>query len=67
MFKKIFLEHPHSVGESYMEHQGFALAASFRLFTAAFACLIHAFVPGLLEKTASRIVREMYTVINGRS
>ena len=67
MFRKLFIDHPESVGESYMEHQGFALAASFRLFTAAFACLIHAFVPAWFEKTASTIVREMHTVINRRS
>ena len=65
-FSKYFLEHPHSVGESYMEHQGFAVAVSFKLFTAAFACLIHALVPALFEKTASTIVSEVYSVTQKR-
>ena len=65
-FSKYFLEHPHSVGESYMEHQAFALAVSFKLFTAAFACFIHALVPALFEKTASTIVREVYSVTQKR-
>ena len=63
---KYFLDHPNSVGESYMEHQGFAVAVSFKLFIAASACLIHALVPALFEKTASTIVSEVYSVTQKR-
>ena len=63
MFKKIFFEHPNSVGESYTEHQTFALDVSFQLFIAAFACLIHALVPALFERTASTIVNEVYSIM----
>ncbi len=63
---KYFLNHPRSVGETYMEHQGFAVAVSLKLFIAATACLIHALVPALFERTASRIVRDVYFVTQKR-
>ena len=66
MIDKYFLEHPRNVGQSYMEHQGFALAMSGKLFVAAFASLIHAFVPAWFETTASGIVYQIHTTILGR-
>ena len=65
MLERWFLAHPRSLNESYLEHQACALKFSFSLFAAAGACLIHALVPGLFERTASRRVetlhREMIT------
>ena len=66
MIDKIFLEHPRNVGQSYMEHQGFALAMSARLFVAAFASLIHAFIPALFTTTGSNIVYQIHSTIRGR-
>jgi hypothetical protein len=60
MFDKIFLRHPRSVGESYLEHMTVALGFAGRLAVAALAGLIHALVPALFERTASRIVAELY-------
>lgn len=56
----LFLDHPRSVGESYLQHMGFALWFSGSLLAAAGAALVHAFVPCLCEKTASRIVARLY-------
>ena len=60
MFRRWFLEHPRSVGESYFEHQNMAFGFSFALFAAAFACLIHGLVPCLFKRTASTKVAHLY-------
>ena len=58
--KSLFLTHPRSVDESYVEHMAFAGRFSAKLFLAAGAALVHAFLPFLFEKTASRMIAEMY-------
>ncbi|MCG6857416.1 MAG: DUF6356 family protein [Salaquimonas sp.] len=60
IIERMFITHPQSVDESYLEHFGFAMRFSGLLFAAAGAALIHALVPCLFEKTASGIVRQLY-------
>lgn len=60
MIDKWFREHPATVGESYTEHFRQAIGFSASLFFAAFACLLHAFVPRLCEKTGSDKIRELH-------
>ena len=57
--KSLFLSHPRSVDESYLEHMAFAGRFSATLLLAAGAALVHAFLPFLFEKTASRLIAEM--------
>ena len=59
MLDALFLRHPRSVGESYLEHMMAALGFAGRLAVAALACLVHALVPALCERTGSRIVAEL--------
>jgi hypothetical protein len=56
---KHFKDHPASVGESYTEHMGQAASFGFRLLFAGAACLVHAVLPFLCVKTASRAVGEL--------
>ncbi len=58
--KNLFTDHPSSVGEGYFEHMGQATSFALPLFVAAFACLMHAFLPFLFEKTGSRIITGLY-------
>ena len=58
--KNLFTDHPNSVGESYGEHMGQAMSFALPLFVAAFACLAHAFLPFLFEKTGSGIITTLY-------
>ncbi len=58
--KSLFLTHPRSVDESYVEHMVFAGRFSGTLLLAAGAALVHAFLPFLFEKTASRMIARMY-------
>lgn len=62
----LFTDHPKSVDETYFQHMLFALRFSVKLHGAALAALIHAILPFLFEKTASRIVGELYTRTNNR-
>ena len=59
MIAKIFTDHPASVDESYFEHMAFALKFCGILTLAAGAALVHAFIPCLCEKTASKMVARL--------
>ena len=58
-FRRLFIDHPSSVEESYFQHFGVALRFSGALGRAALSALIHAVVPGLCKRTASDIVLEL--------
>ena len=62
----LFTAHPASVDETFGEHFVFALTFSGLLFVAAGAALIHALLPFLCEKTASRIVARLYAKTHNR-
>ena len=53
---RVFLAHPRTVNESYLQHSAFALRIGSRLLLAGTAALVHAVVPCLCETTASRII-----------
>jgi hypothetical protein len=64
--QKLFFEHPAKVEETYSEHALFAFGFSMKLFAAAFAALVHAFIPAFFEKTASGIIRTLYERTHNR-
>ncbi len=64
--RNLFLTHPQSVDESYVEHMAFAGRFSAKLFLAAGAALVHAVLPFAFEKTASRLIAEMYARTHNR-
>ena len=66
MISKVFLDHPRSVEESYFEHARFAGMFSLKLFGAALAAAVHAVIPCLFEKTASRMIADMYARTHDR-
>ena len=59
MLRRLFLDHPHSMGESYFEHQRVAASFALRLLGASLACAVHALVPGLCVSTGSRAVADL--------
>ena len=61
-----FTAHPASVDESYGEHFLFALRFAGSLFLAAGAALVHAILPFMFEKTASRIIARLYARTHNR-
>ena len=66
MITRMFFDHPASVDESYGEHARFAFGFSMKLFAAAGAALVHAIIPCLFEKTASRIIADLYARTHNR-
>ncbi|WP_299141089.1 DUF6356 family protein [uncultured Tateyamaria sp.] len=66
MLSRVFLTHPRSVDESYVEHALFAGRFALRLFGAAGAATVHAVIPALFEKTAGNMIAAMYDDIKSR-
>ena len=64
---RYFLSHPRAVDESYLEHAGVAFRFSIRLLGAGLAALVHAVIPCLFEKTASSMIKSMYSEMSSRS
>ena len=58
-FRRLFLDHPASVDENYLQHFGVALGYAAVLARASGAALMHALVPGLCKRTASDIILEL--------
>lgn len=60
MLEKLFLAHPRSVGESYVEHMLQALRFSGLLLLAGLVCGIHALLPAAFRRTGSGIVSKLH-------
>jgi len=70
LFRRMFLEHPHSRGETYCEHMKNALCISSRMFIASQFSLIHAFIPGVdlfstvFQTTSTEYINSINETIN---
>lgn len=60
LYERIFLEHPRSLGESYWHHQRVALKIGVLMIAGGVACVIHALVPMLFERTGSNTIRRLH-------
>ena len=56
MFRRLFLDHPASVGESYAEHFGVASRFGTAMVGGGLAGIVHAFLPFAFKTTGSRTV-----------
>jgi hypothetical protein len=59
-------DHLDEVQETYFEHLRAASAVSGLLAKAGIACAVHAIVPGLCTRTASRCIAELSSNLNRR-
>ena len=66
MFRRLFLSHPHQVGESYFQHQRVALSFALPLLGAGLAAIAHAAVPALCERTAGDMIRMLHQRLEQR-
>jgi hypothetical protein len=57
---RLFLEHPQSVGETYLEHQRQAFGFAGTMILGALACLVHGLVPSLFTRTGSSTVLRLH-------
>lgn len=60
MLRQMFVDHPESVGENYVEHFFVALGFAATMLGAGLALVIHAVVPGLFVKTGSAAITGLY-------
>lgn len=60
MFRRLFLDHPASVDESYSEH--FRVAAGFgvSLLIGALGAFVHALIPAFCQRTGSNTVKTLH-------
>ena len=63
MFKRLFVDHPASVGESYVEHLVSALGFACSMFLGAIACFVHALCPWLFKSTGSAIIARLHALM----
>ena len=61
-----FLAHPRSIGESYAEHFVAAWRFGTAMMTGGLACLLHALVPCLFERTGSGTIKRLYAEMVSR-
>jgi hypothetical protein len=66
MFRRLFIDHPRSVGESYGQHAGFALGVGLRMIGAGLACVLHGVFPFLFVKTGSKCISELNECLQDR-
>lgn len=58
--RRLFLDHPASVNESYWQHMGQAGSFGWAMLRASGACFVHALVPALCVRTGSGIIRDLH-------
>ena len=58
--KRLFTEHPASVGENYLQHLGSAWYFAWQMTLGAANCFIHGLFPFLFEKTGSGRVAHLH-------
>ena len=60
MFRRLFLDHPATVSESYTEHFGVAGRFGVTMIKGGLGALVHAFVPALCKTRGSDTVAELH-------
>ena len=57
--RRLFTEHPNSVGENYFQHLVMAFQFSGKMFATAIACLLHGVFPFLFVNTGSKFIAHL--------
>jgi Family of unknown function (DUF6356) len=56
----LFLAHPRSMGESYLDHLLVATGFGIAMIVGGIACMVHGVFPTLFTTTGSQTVRALY-------
>ena len=64
---RLFLDHPHEVGESYFQHLGAAWVVGFRLARMSATALLHGLMPCLAKTTVSGEIRALAATLGDRA
>lgn len=60
MIRRLFLDHPASVDESYGEHMRVAGGFGVQLLRGAIGCFLHALIPAVFTTTGSSTVMRLH-------
>ena len=60
MLRRLFLDHPASVGESYTKHMRVAGGFGVAMLLGAIACFAHALVQAIFTRTGSGTVKRLH-------
>lgn len=63
MFKRTFLDHPASIGETYGEHFRAATGFGLTMIAGGIACFIHGILPNVFQTTGSGTVKRLYEMM----
>jgi hypothetical protein len=66
LLRQIFLEHPESVGETYLAHQRHAFGFGLSMIAGGLACLVHGLVPSMFLRTGSETISRLHSRMAGR-
>lgn len=59
ILRRLFIDHPREVDETYGEHMGASWGFGFRLLRLAGAAFLHGVIPGLCRTTVSDNIKSM--------
>lgn len=60
MIRRLFLDHPASVGESYGEHFGVATRFGMRMLAGGMGAVVHGVLPFAFKTMGSRTIAELH-------
>lgn len=60
MLRRLFLDHPASVGESYFQHLGVATGFGARMIAGGIGAVIHGVLPFAHQTTGSRTIAALH-------
>ena len=60
MIRRLFLDHPAAVGESYVEHFGVATGFGAKMIAGGMGAVIHGVLPFAFKTTGSRTVAALH-------
>ena len=68
MIKRLFIDHPASVHETYWQHFATAMGFGLRMIWGGLVCFVHALIPGVCCTKASEMIGELHDrMITNRS
>jgi len=63
VFNRLFIDHPKTVDETYLEHLRFAANFGLRMIYGGCGAIVHALVPGLCKTTGSRTIGTLNDIV----
>ena len=63
MFKRLFIDHPRTVDETYWQHFRFAGNFGIKMLWGGVGAIVHALIPGICKTAGSDSIRKLNTIV----